>query len=90
MLGYYTIYSALLLFSKTALSQPEFKPDPFYSYSPNYDAMECDPSITPINGIIGIPLPLKRTDAAEKANIVVSGSVVLLNGCQVDTIIHNI
>jgi len=75
--------TSLLFFSKIALSQPEFTPDPFYSYSPNYDANECDYSINPINEIINVPLALQKTQSAVNANIDVSGSIMLLNGCEV-------
>ena len=81
--------TVLLFFSKIALSQPEFTPDPFYSYSPNYDANECESSINPINEIINVPLPLQKSQSAVNANIDVSGSIVLLNGCEVSTDMHD-
>jgi hypothetical protein len=69
--------------SHLVFAQPEFAIDPFYSYSPQYDPNGCDPADTPINGILGTPLPLETLPAASDANIAVSGFVVIRDGCRV-------
>ena len=75
--------SLALAFTHVVFAQPEYTPEPFYSYSPLYDPNGCDPSDTPINGILGKPLPLETMPAASAANVAVSGFVVIRDGCNV-------